>query len=253
MNNFLNQPDVPQPVFSSSKSNWLRRHKKLVLELAGGFIIFGAIVGLIIYQIWSGRAPTSSANPPVQQWTKTVKYTACDQGKHQAISFQKPVAFTVRGTLTNEADLSYGYYGGPGGTTIGLLIAGCLNNQSTSSSYLAGASQSILNPGAPDRGTYLRPVYQFVIDHTTANYDLSFQVASPFSNQYIKTNAWEMELALNRTNSAPNNFPAEKQGKIIWLAGKNTWYYVYLAAVQNSWQANGLTWDKILNSIQIDK
>jgi len=37
------------------------------------------------------------------------------------------------------------------------------------------------------------------------------------------------------------------------LAGKTTWYYVLLSATTPNWQANQTTWNKILDSVQIDQ
>jgi hypothetical protein len=79
-------------------------------------------------------------------------------------------------------------------------------------------------------------------------YDYSH--AQPFASQYVKANAWQFDVTA--TGKDPKNFP-EQQGKLLFLVGKHTAYYFFIAAIKDNWQSNHAFFDQVVNSVKIDQ
>jgi len=225
------------------------RHKRTLIELAAGFLVVLGLAVFTVYQVWPGRAPTNSSGSTAQKWLGLSGYTACDKSQHQGIYFLKPTAFNQESISPAQAVFYRGVSGSP--TTTGVLLATCTDQPASTAAYLAEVSKNAA--AISPQGSSLWPLYQFVAGHTSSNYDISFGKISLFKNAYIKDNAWQMDLSFSRSSSASSALPSQKEGRILWLAGKTTWYYVLLSATTPNWQANQTTWNKILDSVQIDQ
>jgi len=242
-NQELPQANLPLP---TSRLSWFKP-PKIVLGFVAAIIIIAAIVGLAVYQNHKDRH--NSSTTPTLSWTNLQKYTVCAKGN--AMSFLKPADFNRSGVFGQG--MFFSETGGSSSTTLGVLNATCSDTPTITPDYLAKFGQAVSNASDPGRATYISPLYQFVTNLTSSSYSPNFGPIQTFTSQYIKTNAWQMALTFDRAASAASSLPSQKQGVLIWLAGKTTWYQMIMVATSNNWQANQSTWNKIFNSIQIDQ
>jgi len=71
-----------------------------------------------------------------------------------------------------------------------------------------------------------------------------------FFNNNIGPGAWEMNYTLNRPNGTKT---AKVDGKFIYVIGDTAYYRLLVSSVDDNWQANPKTWDKITDSLQINR
>ncbi len=247
MNDTLPPPNINLPSSVLEKI----RHKRTLIELTVGLLVVLGLVAFTVYLVWPGRAPANSSGFATQKWLGLSSYTACDKSQHQGISFLKPTAFNQESISISPAQAVFykAVSGSP--TTVGVLLATCTDQPTPTAAYLAEVSKNAA--AVSPQGSSLWPLFQFAAGHTSDNYGISFGKISSFKNTHVKNNAWRMNLLFSRSSSASSSLPIQKEGLILWLAGKTTWYYVLLSATTPNWQANQTTWNKILDSVQIDR
>ncbi len=82
------------------------------------------------------------------------------------------------------------------------------------------------------------------------NNSLSLDQPVAFANNNISTQAWEIDFKLTRPNL---NQKATVDGKFIYVIGDTAYYRLLVSSVDDNWQASQKTWDKITDSLQINR
>jgi hypothetical protein len=82
------------------------------------------------------------------------------------------------------------------------------------------------------------------------NNSLSLDQPVAFANYNVSSAAWEFDFKLSRPNL---NQKATVDGKFIYIIGDTAYYRLLVSSVDDSWQANQKTWDKIIGSLQINR
>lgn len=82
------------------------------------------------------------------------------------------------------------------------------------------------------------------------NNSLSLDQPVAFANYNVSSAAWEFDFKLSRPNL---NQKATVGGKFIYIIGDTAYYRLLVSSVDDSWQANQKTWDRITGSLQINR
>ncbi len=74
-------------------------------------------------------------------------------------------------------------------------------------------------------------------------------VAKPFTNKYIKGNAWQIDVTAHDSSG----YTSDHKGVLIYVAGYNGVYKLLASAVASDWQSDSAVWQKVLDSIRVDQ
>ena len=75
---------------------------------------------------------------------------------------------------------------------------------------------------------------------------------APITN-FVKNNAWEMSFTATDPKANEINLPARLQGEAVLAAGKSTYYYFMVTAIDYNWQSNLKIWQQVVDSLKIDQ
>lgn len=108
-------------------------------------------------------------------------------------------------------------------------------------------AKELSNPGGDNFPTYISPPEFFAMNIAQGS-NIQFAAAHPFTNDSIRANAWQVGMTLTSKSTSRTG-----RGTLLYILGKNGYYYFMLEANSDYWQAHSKDWPVILNSIQVDQ
>jgi flagellar basal body-associated protein FliL len=112
-------------------------------------------------------------------------------------------------------------------------------------------SQNLSDTQSSTYKSFVHPAAKLVNDALDPAYGLVMGAATHFTNNTIKSDAWQVDFSAVTPNSS-NNTP-KMQGKMVVVLGKNAIYYFTADAVDYNWQANQSIWQQVLSSLKVDQ
>lgn len=81
--------------------------------------------------------------------------------------------------------------------------------------------------------------------------DLSYKLNKPvvLTTSNLKSNAVVYDFTATHKNATPKHL----KGKLVIALGSRNYYYLLLSSVDYNWKSNQDTWQKVINSLQIDQ
>jgi hypothetical protein len=234
----------------SSTKPFLRRRNILILV---GVVIIGLAVSGFYLKYHHNNAANSNHRATTYRYSTLDSYKLQATEQNTGTSFNKPKEFIkassgtgqvvlVRSDIMQRTDqFNKGY------------IAAAYTPMTSATTLDSTSLQSISKVLADPSSTYYKATTssatQFIKDRIDKNKSkLTIGNAKPFTNSQIKSHAWQFDI----TASEPNN-KNKISGKAIYAIGSKAYYYFMLTSESSDWQANQDMWQKVLDSIQINK
>lgn len=246
------QPSAPQSV----NSNFLS--KVTALKQKQFFIPGIALVVLIILVAilaWPSRSANNANNKPdAFTYVNLNQASLIGRTSSDHMHVQKPLEltsfsgqqgyqivykqFSKHNPIRAIADLE-----------MGLVSLGPLTQQ-----YKDNVGQNLTNSQSKLFGLQSQQFHKFVTDWLAPTYTVNFGNATSFTNQYIKTNAWQVDYtAIVKPGAKQTEIYPALKGREVMLIGNSTVYYLMADTVNYNWDSNAKIWQQVFNSIQIDQ
>lgn len=234
---------------------WRRRRQKLQLLLAAATIA-AALVGTTgyllvypsIYETRFGRYTYSNSN--------LQEYKLPGPLDNTAITFAKPPEFAKVGqkVQTGTAGVAFVHYSDQTNpkTALGYLKVVSLQSAlAGSDSYVKEVNQLLQAQKGQAYDDYLASLADFVRQSLPADYKISLGSPRTINNGNLSKNAWSFDFTAQNTNQSVKRFTI--QGKLVFAIGKSTFYYLMISTLAYNWQPSQATWDKLVDTIEIDQ
>lgn len=229
-------PIISTEAKSTSKP-FIRRRNILVLV---GIVIIGLVASG--FYLKYHRNNTASNNT-----LDSYKLQATEQGT--GMSFNKPKEFVKAGSGTGQVVLVRSDIMQRADQSNNGYIASASMPVTLDSASLQLISKALADPSSANYKAAVSPVTQFIKGRIDKNKSkLTVGNAKPFTNFQIKSHAWQFDI----TASEPND-KNKISGKAVYAIGPKAYYYFMLTSVSSDWQSNQDMWQKVLDSIQINK
>jgi general stress protein CsbA len=217
-------------------------------------IIMGAGVKYIAYTVGHSKADHTYA----YNTNNIDEYKLKSFARKSSISISKPkeitlgveslkqgsaIAWLAHKTKSNGKDSSFSY----------VTISSVQSALAGSKSYQKALNQifSVGSGDAYDKAT--TSIVKFITDNSSSSYRLSLGKATPFSSSNISKNAWSFDFTSIYQNKRDKNSLADLKGKVVFVLGKKSFYYVLIDSVTDNWNSNQEIWNKVVDSIKIDQ
>ncbi len=240
---------VQTPAQQPTSSQW-PKWRRPALIAAGVIVVAGAAIW--INQTYGSSDEVSYQTSRYSLNNEIKKLDASDKGG--AITFISPAQFTS--TYKDDEQVIWYQSTAVRGTSVSTGYLAALHTKGSPAptpSYLKEMNKALLDPKDSRHATYAAALRKFVQDHTGSEYQLNFATPLKFTNPNINSNAWQLDFSYDLNSKSATHLPDKKQGKVILLAGKQTWYYFMLTAIEPNWQTNQDIWQQILSSVKIDQ
>jgi hypothetical protein len=216
---------------------------RLILPAIPALIILAG-VGFFAYSQWHNRSILQAPN------LKTLSsYKLAGSSSGRGIVFEKPTRLVNDPTSTNlplQVAFTYVY----NNRTVAYVIA--FSSPKPSSTYqttiINNTPQVLVTPKSPNYASYSIIPQGFIVSNVSRIDRVNYSSASPFTSNFIKTNAWRIDFTV--TNPSINQ---SGQGSLVYVLGRNTYYYFMIFADKNNWQSNQPVWNQLLTSLKADQ
>lgn len=208
-------------------------------------VIAGTVLGVVLYQ--NSKGPTGN-------------YTLSGSAKGKGLNFFVPAQLQVEQDSSNNVKFFGEYYPGSQNTKTTLAVAtATLANSANTASQISNALKSPASSSffqfSSLQGTLMRNLaasgpLELNLSDVAAN-QMTIQSIKPFKNKHIKSNAWRLNFTTTRPS--PKDQQITVDGTLIYAIGKKAYYRLLVSSVHDNWQANQATWNKITDSLSIDR
>jgi hypothetical protein len=222
------------------------RRRNLLLLLA---VLLAAVCGWLVY-LKTFSIYVNHKNKYHYQQTVEQNVSSASVGD---LSFQKPVEFkenhrfsgpkntTVTYTHINEKKYSIGFMG----------VSATSSDLASDKKYVEGVKYLMEHPGGNDYDKYAGNYFKdFIKSFSGPDSTVELSQPKPFTNSNIKNNAWIFDV---KSTNPDSKKIAPLQGQFIYAAGKKSFYYFSMMAIEDNWQSNSGLWYQVKNSIKIDQ
>lgn len=215
--------------------------------------LLGILVAIIILAVTGWFVATymiKNSQPYKYTYAKLDSYKMQGVVEGSGISFSKPTELTVLSSGNGQIELEH-------------LIT-THKNKKAFAAYLAAASTTESSAYTQDQLMALKinfaypntsyskvisPISQFLKDRLPLDWQIKLDNPKPFTNSYVRDNAWMFSF----TASDPNKKKNPIYGEILYaISGKNYYYFVS-SSISYNWQPNQKIWQKVVDSLQINQ
>jgi len=245
------QPSTPQSVNSNSLSKVTALRQKQLFIPGVALVVLIIIVAILA---WPSPGKKTNTQPDTATYANLDQASLIGKTASDHMHVQKPVEltsfsgqqgyqivykqFSKHNPIRAIADLE-----------MGLVSLGPLTQQ-----YKDNVGQNLTNSQSKLFGLQSQQFHKFVTDWLAPTYTVNFGNATSFTNQYIKTNAWQADYtAIVKAGAKQAEIYPALKGREVMLIGNSTVYYLMADAVNYNWDSNAKIWQQVFNSIQIDQ
>lgn len=190
-------------------------------------------------------------------YTSLNDYKLASTLKGTSISFKKPTEFIVSGKAFAQQGSSYADLYQPNYKTTPVSGLGYLSVSLVQSAlagspdYLKSLGSTLANPNDKNYQKVVKPINDFVVNTYNPVYKVTLDPAQTLKTANLTANAWQFDYTvLNDKNQHEIN---PLRGKVVFAAGKHTFYYFLVSSVDYNWNKNMTTWNQVVDSIKIDQ